>query len=105
MKKLGVEYYDGEKRTYFADGEGGLVIQAEQNLTPIIELNKAQYNQTDERAKWGEWAKIASLPNSVVADLNASGVMKGHAITDLKRFKAWLNNSDNKFFRTRPGQV
>ena len=31
--------------------------------------------------------------------------MKGFTVLDQKRFFAWLNNPENLFFRTKPGQL
>lgn len=92
---LGItEYY------YYDDDTDTVTIQQVQDTTRIVEQNKAQFNAIDERAKWGEWSKVASIPISVWADLNAKGITK-----DKAAFKRWLNDSNNRFFRTRPGQV
>lgn len=92
---LGItEYY------YYDDDAGTFTIQQVQDTKHIIEQNKGQYNAIDEKARWGEWQKVASIPMNLWADLNAKGITR-----DSKAFKAWLNDSDNKFFRTRPGKV
>jgi len=88
-----------------ADGEGGLIITTTQDCTDIIENNKAQYAQTDERTRYGDWDKVASIPLAVFQDLNTLGICKGFAVTDQKKFKEWLNNPENRYFRTRPGRV
>lgn len=93
------------KTTNFHDLDGKYFIETSQDISGIIESNKAQFNAIDEKAKWGEWTKIASIPNSVIDDLNKQGIMRGFAVLDEKRFRAFLNNPDNRFFRTRPGQV
>jgi hypothetical protein len=80
--------------------EGKFRFVTEQDCTPIVEKAKAQFNSTDERAKWGEWAKVATIPLSVFHSLKKSGVAN-----DQKKFKAWLNNPDNRAFRTRPGRA
>lgn len=87
------------------DGDGGLIIETTQDISPIIEQNKREYAATDQRAKWGEWAKIGSIPLTVIQDLNQQGILRGFAVMDQKRFKEWLNNPDNRHFRTRPGRV
>jgi hypothetical protein len=99
-----LSFRDG-KESNFHDVDGGYVIETKQDITGILESNKAQFNAIDERAKWGEWTKIASLPNVVIDDLNKQGIMRGFAVLDEKRFRSFLNNPDNRFFRTRPGQV
>jgi hypothetical protein len=88
-----------------ADGEGGLIITTSQDCTDIIENNKAQYAQTDERTRYGDWAKVASIPLSVFQELNRLGICQGFAVRDQKKFKEWLNNPENRSFRTRPGRV
>ena len=105
MLKLGTEVVNGEIRTTYADNEGNLITKAESNLTPIIEANKASYNSIDERARWGNGQLVADIPFPIIEDLNRQGILRGFAVMDQKRMKAWLNNPDNRFFRTRPGKV
>lgn len=105
MHKISEEQTIEGKRTWYADGEGGLIIKDEQNVAPILEANKAAYNQVDERARWGELTRVAEIPNSVIADLNAQGIMRGFVVVDQKRIKAFLNDPANRFLRTRPGRV
>lgn len=91
-----------------ADGEGGIVIQTRQDVSNIVEQNKKEYNSYDERARWSDQLfgnKVASIPMTVIDDLNKVGIMRGFAILDEKRFKAWLNERDNRVFRTRTGVV
>lgn len=99
-----ISFKDG-KNTNFHDVDGTYLIETSQDITGIIEGNKAQFNAIDEKAKWGEWTKVASIPNVVVDELNKQGIMRGFGVLDEKRFKAFLNDPDNRFFRTRPGQV
>ena len=105
MQKIGTEVVNGEVRTTYADGEGGIVIQSSTDIAPILEANKARYNQTDERARWGNGQLVADIPFTVIDDLNRQGILRGFAVLDQKRMKAWLNNPDNRYFRTRPGKV
>jgi len=105
VQKLGTELVNGEIRTTYADDEGNLVMKAESDLTHIIESNKASYNSIDERARWGDGQLVADIPFPVIEDLNKQGILRGFVVIDQKRMKAWLNNPDNRFFRTRPGRV
>jgi hypothetical protein len=94
--------------TVHSDGDGGIIIQTSQDVSAIIEQNKKEYNSFDERAKWSDELfgnKVASIPMTVIDDLNAKGIMRGFAVVDEKRFKAWLNERDNRVFRTRTGVV
>jgi hypothetical protein len=31
--------------------------------------------------------------------------LRGFHIIDQKKFKAWLNDPENRYFRTRPGRI
>lgn len=91
-----------------ADGDGGIIIETRQDISDILEQNKKEYNSYDERARWSDELlgnKVASIPMTVIDDLNAKGIMRGFAVLDEKRFKAWLNERDNRVFRTRTGVV
>ena len=66
------------KQVAHADGEGGLVVETIQDVTSIVEANKAEYNALDYGARWGDFTKVASIPMTVVDDLNKKGIMKGY---------------------------
>jgi hypothetical protein len=88
--------------------EGELVIETVQDVSGIVESNRKQFNAYDERAKWSDHLfgnKIASIPLTVIDELNKQGIMRGFHVLDQTRFKAWLNNPDNRAFRTRPGRI
>jgi hypothetical protein len=91
-----------------SDGDGGIIIETRQDISGILEQNKKEYNSFDERARWSDdllGNKVASIPLTVIDDLNKQGIMRGFAVLDDKRFKAWLNERDNRVFRTRTGVV
>jgi hypothetical protein len=91
-----------------SDGDGGIIIETRQDISDILEQNKKEYNSYDERARWSDnlfGNKVASIPMTVIDELNKQGIMRGFAVLDEKRFKAWLNERDNRVFRTRTGVV
>lgn len=91
-----------------ADGEGGIVIQTRQDVSDIVEQNKKEYNSYDERARWSDQLfgnKVASIPMTVIDDLNKQGIMRGFAVLDDKRFATFLNDPMNRAWRTRTGVV
>jgi len=96
--------YDPETGTtkwwhYDADKDEA-TIETEFQIGDLIEQNKAQFNSTDERAKWGEWSRVASIPMALFHRLKQQGI-----IDDPAAMKRWLNDPDNRLFRTRPGRV
>jgi hypothetical protein len=105
MAKL-LDKDDIRQKTAHNTDDGGLVIATEQDVSDIVEQNKKEYNATNGR--WGDDLfdnKIASIPLTVIDDLNKAGIMRGFHVLDQKKFRAWLNNPDNRFFRTRQGKV
>ena len=86
--------------------EGGIVVATTQDVSDIVEQNKQEYNATNGR--WGDDIfdnKIASIPLTVIDTLNLQGIMRGFHVVDQTAFRKWLNNPDNRFFRTRQGRV
>jgi hypothetical protein len=96
------------KTAVHSDGDGGIIIETKEDITAILEQNKKEYNSYDEKARWSDdllGNKIASIPFTVIDELNKQGIMRGFHIVDQKRMKAWLNERDNRVFRTRTGVV
>lgn len=95
---------DQGRITYAHDTDDGIVLETKQDVSHIIESNKRQYNDSD-----GKYdpviTKVASLPLTVVDDLNRKGIMQGFKIIDDKAFRAFLNHPDNRFFKTHPGKI
>jgi hypothetical protein len=99
---------NGITNTSFVDNGDQLVIVKSQDISAILENNKREYAAQDERKNWGEGAfsnKVASIPLTVFADLEKLGITRGFAVIDKKRFNAWLNDPDNRAFRTRAGRI
>ena len=96
-----------EYRNYKAhDTSDGKVIEVVQDVSDIVEKNKKEYNNNS--TKWGDELfdnKIASIPMTVVDKLNQQGIMRGFHVLDQKAFFKWLNDPDNRFFRTKQGRI
>ena len=91
--------FTGVKTFYDYDaGKDEAIISKEQDVSAIIEQNKREFNDAPER--WGEWTKVGSIPISVYYELERQGITK-----DQEAMKKWLNDPDNRYFRTRPGTV
>jgi hypothetical protein len=109
LKKY-LETVDGEVRIAVADGEGGIVIHSQTDLTDFIDYTKAQFNENPGKTGWSDEPfaaknKIASLPLAIINYLNQKGIMRGYFIVDQTAMKKWLNDPDNQVFRTRGGEV
>ncbi len=91
----------GITRTWHYDEDKDeATIQTQQDVTNVVEENKANFSQIDENAKWGELSKVASIPLSLYYQLKSEGKLDDQAY-----MKRWLNDPENRYFRTRPGEV
>lgn len=81
---------------YSGDG----VFHTEQDVTDVVEANKAHLNMFDERqrcAKDGEM--VASIPSVVYWSLPK------HIRDDETEFRKWLDDPDQRAFRTHPTKL
>ena len=96
------ERYDPVTTRYteiVTDAETGLpLITYTQDTKPIIEANKRAASNFTGTNKQG-WTKVASIPNVVVQRLMQTGVWY-----DEQAMNKWLNERENRFFRTDDGR-
>jgi hypothetical protein len=83
---------------HYDQADDSFVIQKEQDVAGIIEANKVEFN--DAPTRWGEWTKVGSIPLTIYFDLQKKGILQ-----DQKALAKWLNDPDNRAFRTRPGTI
>ena len=89
----------GITRYWHVKDNGEFVIETEQKIN-VDEANTRARNATDKRAKWGDMSRVASIPLSVFYELKRKGITD-----DPQAMKRWLNDPDNRAFRTREGTV
>ena len=88
------------------ESEGKFHIERSQDVTPVIEANKIKQSLGEGVSKSKELNHVASIPLVIVEQLAKKGIMSPTGdIKDHKRFKQWLNNSDNRAFRVWTGTV
>jgi hypothetical protein len=87
----------GITKYFHVTEKGEYVIETVQE-TSHDESNTRARNATDRRTKWGDMSRVASIPLSVYYDLKRRGIAD-----DPKAMKRWLNDADNRVFRTREG--
>lgn len=80
------------------------VLEDRQDVTELLEDNKRSYNSYDQRARHkGTFHRYAEIPMNLFMEMWAQGRFRG---TKLSREDArWLDDPDNKAFRTRPGSL
>jgi hypothetical protein len=82
------------------DPEAGLVIWHTQGVRDIVEDCKRQASNFDKHAKRPDgFTKVASIPLVIWRQLQKLGITN-----DEKALNAWLDNRDNRVFRTDDGR-
>lgn len=77
-----------------------VVIDNVYDIENVIELAKARNAAVDERARWNSWSHVAYIPTPIAMEMLQRGVL-----FDDDYITHWLNDPDNRVFRTRPGRV
>lgn len=80
------------------DGDFTLVYQ--QEIDDILDDNQEQRKERDRRSRWKDVNHVARIPNIVLWELRKKGILD-----DETEMKKWLNDPENKVFRTREGRV
>mgnify|MGYP003111220019 CR=1 FL=1 len=88
----------GITKYWHVTGSGEYVVETQQDVSAIANANKRQYDDTP--SKHGDMNKVASIPLSVYYQLKREGIAD-----DPSALKKWLNDGDNKVFRTRAGTL
>ena len=101
---------DGRERRFHRDGKD-IVVSTKTDVQPLVDANKRSFNDAPERFGSGAFHKVAEIDANTIENLaRSSGCSFGELIrcdTD-KAAAAWtrfLNDRDNRAFRTRPGRV
>ncbi len=89
-------------RRYWQDEpDGGVTLATEQDVEAIVDHAKVLDGQYSPKARWtGDFHQVASIPLTIFMELHRKGIDR-----DRKAFKRWLNDPDQRVFRTRPGKV
>jgi hypothetical protein len=95
---LGFDPITQKTDTWHDEPDGGVVVASEQDVTDIIEQNKEDYNARSGFK--GDWHHVARIPLAIYEDLMRKGIAD-----DPARLKKWLDNPDNRAFRSHPGKV
>ena len=70
-------------------------ITTEQEIDPITYCNRFLSNEQGKRFAKSGITKVASIPLGVYYDLKRKGI-----VDDQVAFRRWMNDSDNRVFRT-----
>lgn len=85
---------------HYDDATEEVTIETVQELDAALEQNLKRRNNQTRLDRWGDGKIVASIPNTIYAELLASGKYKDEAY-----MKRWLNDPDNRKYRTFLGKV
>lgn len=93
------------------DGKKSIGIQTVQDVEPILEANKTEFNSAPSDFRKGAFHKVASIPATVIEDACSKHHIPYQELAQGKTDRAqriWnglLNAREFRYFRTRPGRV
>lgn len=90
----------GITRYWHVKSNGEFAIETVQNVGGIVAENTRSYADVDTKTKFGDVARVASIPLSVYYDLKKRGIAD-----DPAALKKWMNDPDNRAFRVRGGRL
>lgn len=79
------------------------VFRTDYPIASTLAENQAERNAAG-RAWKGDWHRIASVPLNLAFDAN-TGLMEAHQQGDQKHLSRFLNDADNRAWRTKDGRV
>jgi len=106
MKRvLSIDPITGKELYLHQNADGTEVIEQTQHFDGLIKLNKHMadgWQKGQMRGTQNHMAHVAEIPNIVYADLVSKF---GRPADNPRAWKQWLNDSENKAFRTGGGNI
>jgi|TARA_R100000149_G_C5871183_1_gene135154 hypothetical protein len=110
MKRLIEKNPYSQKEIWMHDNpDGGYTIEEKQHINEVLDINKAKMNEYRKGRLIGNtqnhWQQVAEIPSMVYMDLMKRFGDPHNNPEAQKKWKAWLNDIDNRYFRTGGGNV
>tara|TARA_A100000171_G_scaffold46022_1_gene50380 strand:- start:959 stop:1291 length:333 start_codon:yes stop_codon:yes gene_type:complete len=110
MKRLIEKNPYSQKEIWMHDNpDGGYTIEEKQHIKSVLEANKIRQNQFRKNSLIGNtqrhWQQVAEIPSLVYMDLMKKFGDPKKDPDAQKKWKKWLNDIDNRYFRTNGGKV
>jgi hypothetical protein len=95
------------KETWLHDNiDGGFTVEQKQHVKQVIESAKLKANEYERGSLIGNtqrhWQQVAEIPSSIYLELRQRF---GDPRDNPKDWKKWLNDYNNRYFRTSGGSV
>ena len=89
--------------------DGGYTIEEKQHIKSVLEANKIRQNEFRKNSLIGNtqkhWQQVAEIPSLVYMDLMKKFGDPKKDPDAQNKWKKWLNDIDNRYFRTNGGKV
>jgi len=97
--------YTGRTVWHYFDGQTDH-FRVDYPVDSLLKQNEIERNES-ERGWKGDWHKVASVPAPLFFGMGESGdgLLKALKNGDDKWVRRWLNDSDNRAWRTKEGQL
>lgn len=92
------------KRIHHQHGDES-TIQTVQDVTETVAVNKANFNDRGGTRYDQFQNHVARVPTAIYFDLVKRGIIDAVNDPEGEQFKIWLNDSDHRAWRTRPGKI
>lgn len=91
------------ERAYYDEMEDRLTVERVEDVSSVLEKNKRAFDVDNKRFGKGPMHHVARIPVIVIDKIrNETGI---DLLKDEKALKTFLNDPDNRLFRTRPGRI
>ena len=92
------------KRIHHQHGDGDVTIHTQQDVSAVVRNNKMNFNERGGR--WDQFQNhVARIPTAIYYDLIKRGIINERKDPESKGLIAWLNDPDNRAWRSRPGRL
>ena len=91
---------------FIPEDDGGFTLETYQDPTAILNNNKIDYNNYGDKntpGKMGDGIRVASIPITIWEKWMQE--TNGAIQSDTNLLKKYLNDPDNKYFRTTPTRI
>ena len=93
------------------DGNDRITIQTVEDVQPLLDRNKEEFNSAPQKFGKGTFHKVASIPATVleevcrIREISYMELMQNKSDLAKSIWNHMLNDSTLRAFRTRPGRV
>ncbi len=95
-----------KEKVHYDELTDTLRIMRVEDVSAVIEANKRQFDVDNKRHNSETFNHYARIPMSAIEQYcQRKGIKFQEFMNDDKFFRAFLNDPDNRLFRTKPGRV